>query len=192
MFQEESELKKLGVFTLSQAEELGISHQKLSTLVKEGKILRMDRGLYLHHEANIKREIDFQIALAKFGPTSAIGGLSALFYYNLAEQVPNQTWVLVPPTKKTASKGYRLIRTKIRLDHGIVEGKGYRIVSIERAIVEACKLASKIGERTAIKAARTAIQEKMTTLPKLAKMAKELGLEKSLNKYFEAIIGALQ
>ncbi|MBK7844184.1 MAG: hypothetical protein IPJ71_10885 [Bdellovibrionales bacterium] len=121
-----------------------------------------------------------------------IGGLSALFYYNLAEQVPKQTWVLVPPHKITSNRSYRLIRTQTPLDKGIVNGNGYKIVSIERAIVEAFKLASKMGERTAIKACRLAIQQRQTTLKKIGTMAKELGLTTNFNKYSEAIIGSLQ
>jgi hypothetical protein len=42
--------------------------------------------------------------------------------------------------------------------------------------VEAFKLASKMGERTAIQACRVAIQQKQTTLKKIGVMAKELGL----------------
>lgn len=189
--QQEKKLKKLGLFSLAQAEKIGISQQELSRLVKEDEILRMERGIYLHRKADVPREIDFQIACAKFGPESAVGGLSALFYYNLADQVPQQTWVIVPSKKRGNSQKYRLIRTKTPLNHGIIDGGGYRIVSIERAIVEAFKLASKIGERTAIKAARTAIQQKLTTLNKMGKTAKDLGLESYITKYFEAIVGAI-
>ena len=86
-----------------------------------------------------------------------MGGLTALFHYNLTSQAPKQTWVLVPPEKRVTSKSFRLIRTKKSLDIGVIEDDSFRIVSIERAIVEGFKLGSKIGERTAIKAARIAI-----------------------------------
>lgn len=186
--QQESKLKKLGIFTLAQAEEVGLSHQSLSRLVREEKINRVGHGIYLHPQAELSREVGFQIACAKFGPKAVIGGLSALFYYNLAEQVPGQTWVLVPPDKRTSDKMYRLIRTKTGLDKGIIQGDGYKIVSVERALIEGFKLVSKIGERTAIKATRDAIKQKQTTLQKIGKMAKELGLDSYLTKYFEAIV----
>ena len=189
---QEAQLKKLGPFTLAEARQIGISHQELSILVKEEKVNRMEWGIYLHPKANIPREIDFQIAYKKFGPKSAIGGLTALFHYNLAEQVPKQTWVLVPPEKRVSSRKFRIIRTKTPLNIGIIEGNGYRIVSIERAIVEAFKLSSKMGERTAIHACRVAIQQRQTTLKKIGMMAKELGLTSYFNKYSEAIIGSLQ
>lgn len=190
--QQEAKLKKLGPFTLDQARQIGVSHQQLSILVKEGKIHRMQRGIYLHPKANIPREIDFQIAYKKFGPHLVVGGITALFHYNLIEQVPTQTWVLVPPEKRVSSKRFRVIRTRTSLNIGVIEGDGYRIVSIERAIVEAFKLASKIGERVAIHACRVAIQQRQTTLRKIGIMAKELGLESYITKYFEAIIGSLQ
>jgi predicted transcriptional regulator of viral defense system len=186
--QQESKLKKIGLFTLSQAQEVGISHQELSRLVMEEKILRMGRGLYRHPNTSVNREIEFQIACAKFGPDAVVGGLSALFYYNLAEQVPQQTWMLVKPEKKSSERGYRLIRTKTPLNVGIIEGQGYRIVSVERAVVEALKLATKIGERTAIRAAREAIRQKQTNLKKIGEMAKNLGLDSYLTKYFEVIV----
>lgn len=185
---QESRLKKLGIFTSAQARRLGLTQQALSSLVKQERIKRIDRGIFTHPDAHLDREMEFQIACAKFGHDAAIGGLSALFYYNLAEQVPEQTWVVVPPRKITHIKNYRLIRTKTPLTEGVVEGKGYRIVSVERAVVEGLKLASKIGERTAIRAAREAIKQKLTTLPKIGKVARELGLDSYLTKYFEAIV----
>jgi predicted transcriptional regulator of viral defense system len=188
----DTKLKKLGIFTLAQANELGISQQSLSKLVMLKKIKRLDRGIFLHPEASLIREYDFQIACAKLGPNAVIGGMSALFYYNLIEQVPKQTWVLVKPHKITSNRSYRLIRTQVSLEKGIVTGNGFKVVTIERAIIEGFKLASKIGERTAIHACRTAIQQKQTTLKKIGFTAKELGLDSYLTKYFEAIIGAIQ
>lgn len=181
-------LKKLGIFTLAQAKRFGISQQQLSQLVADEKIKRVARGIYLHPEAILDRDVGFQIACAKFGANAAIGGLSALFYYNLAEQVPGQIWMLVPPERKTRERGYKLIRTKVRLDKGIVTEKGYRIVSIERAILEGLKFITKIGERTAVKAARDALGKRLTTEIKLGKAAKELGLESVLTKYIEVIL----
>lgn len=188
---QESTLKKMGLFTLVEAEALGLNRQELAALVKENKLLRMGRGIYSHPKALVDREIDFQVACTKLGPDVVVGGLSALFYYNLAEQVPRQVWVLVPGNKKTRTQGYRLIRTKTPLDKGIIVGKGYKIVTIERAIVEGFKFATKIGERIAIKAARTAIQQKLTTLKKIGITAKEIGLDSYITKYFETIIGSI-
>lgn len=186
--QQETKLKKLGIFTLPQAEDLGLSQQELSRLVAAEKIKRVSRGIYLHPEADLEADVGFQIACAKFGPEAAIGGLSALFHYNLAEQVPGHTWVMVPTERKTRESRYKLIRTKVSLDKGIVTENGYRIVSLERAILEGLKFITKIGERTAVKAARDALAKRQTTELKLGKAAKELGLESVLTRYLEVIV----
>jgi predicted transcriptional regulator of viral defense system len=186
--QQESKLKKLGIFTLEQAEKLGISQQSLSRFVEEEKIKRVARGIYLHPAAHLDGDVGFQIAGVIFGADAAIGGISALYHYNLAEQVPGHIWVVVPPQKRTAKYGYKLIRTKVRLDKEIRTEHGYRIVSVERAILEGLKFITKIGERIAIKAARNALAKGQTTELKLGKAAKELGLESVLIKYLEVIV----
>ena len=182
------QIKKLGVFTLAQGKSVGISQQEISRLVAAKDLVRIGRGIYLHPKASLDKDVGFQIAYSKFGSGSAIGGLSALSHYNLAEQVPGEIWVMVPPEKRTRETGYKLIRTKTRLDKQIVVEKGYRIVTVERAVLEALKFITKIGERTAIKAAREALATRKTTEAKLAKAANELELESVLAKHLEVIV----
>lgn len=183
----ENKLRNLGIFTLAQGKSLGISQQDISRLVTAKELLRLSRGIYLHPRASLTKDAGFQVAYSKFGPQSAIGGLSALYHYNLAEQVPSEIWVIVPPETKTRVKGYKLIRTKTTLDKQVAEEKGYRIVTVERAVLEGLKFITKIGERTAIKAARESLSTGMTNETKLGKAAKELGLESVLTKYLEMI-----
>ena len=95
---------------------------------------------------------------------------------------------MVPPEKRTRETGYKLIRTKTRLDKQVTDEKGYRIVTVERAVLEALKFITKIGERTAIKAAREALATRKTTEAKLAKAANELELESVLAKHLEVIV----
>ncbi len=185
---QENKLRKQGFFKLADAEKVGLSQPMLSRLVSQGKITRVGRGIYVHPKARIPTETaGFQIAQAKFGKTAAIGGLSALAYYNLTEQVPTETWVVVPPEVWTKEKGYRLLRTKSGTEIGVDAKEGFRIVSIERALVEALKFSTKIGETTALKAVRAAMKNKQTTLMKLRKMASALKLDSALARHIEAI-----
>jgi predicted transcriptional regulator of viral defense system len=183
---QENKLKKFGLFRMEKAKEIGVSQAALSRLVKDGKISRVERGIYIHPEATVSPDaIGFQIAFMKFGPISAIGGMSALFHYNLIEQVPTQTWVIVPPSMRTKDQLYRLVRTKTGLEIGIENKNGYRIASVERALIEGLKFSSKIGRGTALKAIRTAIQNKQTNMMRLRHMARDLGLEKLLGRFLE-------
>lgn len=184
---QENQLLKKGLFTLKEAEKMGIPQYKISRLVRSGLISRVGRGLYIHTKASVSKDTSFQMAMLKFGNRSAIGGLTALFFYNLIEEVPAQTWVVVEPSVVTKEKGYRLIRTKSGTQIGINSEKGYRIVNIERALIEGLKFSTKVGLSLALKAVRKAIRDKKTDLQKLIKMAKQLELESVLIRHIETI-----
>jgi predicted transcriptional regulator of viral defense system len=185
---QEKKLKKIGLFSTARAEEIGLSRSSLSRLVKKGAILRVGRGIYLHSKTEVSESVGFKIACAKFGSQSAIGGLSALFHYNLIEQVPQQTWLIVPPATHTKESRYRLMRTKANMAIGVIDKDGYKIASVERALIEGLKFSSKIGERTAIGAVRKALAQKLTTEGKLGRVAKELNLLPVVERFFEAIV----
>ena len=182
-------LLPLGIFRQSDAVRVGVSAPTLSRLVKDGQIIRLGQDLYRHPDADIEAAIeDFVVACMKFGPQSVVGGATALFYYNLIDQPPGQIWVLVPPIKISRAKAYRCIRTKTDLTLGVEDRTLYRITNIERTVVEAFKFATKIGLETAIKAAKSAISQRLTTPAKIARQARELGLESVISKYWEILI----
>lgn len=79
------------------------------------------------------------------------------------------------------------MRTKAPLDVGVARKNGFKIVTVERALVEALRFASKIGERTAIGAVRKAIAQKQTNEAKIGRVADELGLLSAVQRFFEAI-----
>ena len=179
----------LGLFRLSQAKAVGVPQSSLSWLVSKGEVIKIGPDAYHHKDIEIDpEEEDFAAACLIFGNNAAIGGASALFYYNLIEQIPNQVWVLVDPNTTTHNKKFKLIRTKSSLEAGIDTHKWFRITSIERTIVDAFRFQTKLGGvEMAIKAARLAIKEKQVTSKGLLKIAKELGWDKQLLNYWEAI-----
>ena len=183
-------VKNLGIVTAKQIQKkLTVSQPTLSRWVKSGEILKLSHGFYVHPKFEIPpEELDFAVACAKFGPKSAIGGLTALFHYGLTEQPSAQVWVVVPPLKAYSSPYYRTLRTKTSPTNGIDTFKFYRITSIERSIIEALKFSTKIGPRVAINAARTALREGKTTEKKLGEMAKKLKSRSAFEKYWEAIV----
>lgn len=183
-------LKKAGLFTTQDAsKKYGISQPTLSRLAKRGVVERVGRGLYQHSDADNKSEtIDFAVACLSFGRKSAIGGLSALFYYGLIEQVPGQIWVIVPPTKRNSRSLYRCVRIRTSFHIGVEQKDHFRITNVERTLIEALKFAGKIGPRIAIQATRKAIKDGLTSEVKLGQMARRLHLDRILERYWEAIV----
>ncbi len=185
-------LQSLGLFKPNEAlKKIGISQSTLSRWVNKGFIKHVSRGLYLHPNSSISPEhLDFAIACSHFGLKSAIGGLSALFYYGLIEQAPEQIWLIVPPYRKDESsqKKYKCLRTHTSLRIGIDKKKYFKITNIERTLLETMKFATKIGQRTAISSTRKALKEKLTTEKKIVQMSSRLKIKNVLEKYWEAII----
>jgi predicted transcriptional regulator of viral defense system len=186
-------LKNLGVFKISEAISIGISQPTLSRLVKEGSVIKIARGLYMHPEVNIQaEEIDYIAACVKFGKKAYITAITSLFYYGLIEQVPNKIWLSVPANTRTTDTKYNLIRVKQYKPEGIIENKYYKIASIERTLVDCLKYSSKIGIRNVISAITRAVIDKKTKVENIIKLAKKLKLEKTLSKYWETIIGSIE
>ena len=183
-----NQFKSSGPFTASDAKRKGLTRVALYRLVKEGKIKKLSKGLFLHPNAKVDYDtLDFTIAQATFGPKAVIGGLTALFEYRLIEQVPQQTWVLVPPTIRSKNRRYRVVRTRTSPRIGVDDHGSYRMTSIERTLIESLRYAKKIGLSTAFKAIRTALVEKKTTHAKLSKMAKDMDLLSLIARHWEAI-----
>ena len=186
------QLKSLGIFNNTEGQKrLNVSLSTLSRWAKNGKIKKVAPGLYMHPELPIAPEdLDFAIAIAKFGPQSAISGLSALFYHHFTNQVSRQIWIVIPSHLKdeSSTQKYKCLRTKTSLQYGILRKKYFNITNIERSLLESMKFDKKIGMRVVVAATRKALREKMTNESKLAQTAKQLKMEKVLAKYWESII----
>jgi predicted transcriptional regulator of viral defense system len=186
-------LYNLGRFTFKQAKEAGLSQSAVVRLVSAGVIEKISRGIYEVIERGLDPATrDFAVACISLGEESVIGGLTALFHYGLAEEVPAKLWVLVPPTTYRPNRHYRLVRTKMDLTVGIERHADYRITSLDRTIVDTFVFSSKLGEKLAYRAAVRAIREKRTTPDKLFKMAHRLGVTERLAAHAQALFGGLE
>lgn len=88
---------------------LSISQPTFSRWVAESDLIqKVSRGYYVHTEASINYEyLDYIVACKKFGKNATIGGLSALEFYKLTEQVSPQIYKRQKPIR-TPSKSHRI------------------------------------------------------------------------------------
>jgi hypothetical protein len=183
------------LFDQQQARKVGIPPTTLDRLVAAEKLIRVGENLFLHPDLSIDPQVvELAVACRLLGPKATIGGLSALHYYRLTDTGSvSQIWVLVPPERNTRRTLYRVIRTTTTLNKEITkEYPGYRVVSLERAIVEAFRYATKLGLETAFYAAKVAFDTKQTTPGKLLKVARMLKLEQSILPHWEALLALEQ
>ena len=186
-------LQSMGVFKFNEVQKkVGISQSTFSRWNNEGWIKRISRGLYTcpQSSASMEEYLDFIIACTHFGSHSAIGGMSALFYYGLIEQIPQQIWLIVPSSRKDESgkQKYKCLRTQTSLKIGIDKKQHFRMTNVDRTLLESMKFATKIGKRIVISATKKALQEGLTTEKKLFQMASRLKMKNILKKYWEVIV----
>jgi predicted transcriptional regulator of viral defense system len=177
----------MGTFRASQALEAGISQPMLSRLASSGVITRLAHGIYIHSEGAFGVEQGFSEACARVGLESAIGGLSALFYYGLCEQVPTQTWLVVPSNFRSKHPRFRILHSKLGTEREVDVNDGWRIVSVERSIIEAFVYHTKMGYQTALVAARCAIREAKASPESIYSASARLGVWPLIAKSWEAI-----
>lgn len=174
------------IFTLKTAYQLGISRYYISKLLKNGKILKLDSGVFqkASQKPHNHQETSFKIATAKLKEQSAICLWSALSYYNLTEEVPCEIWCILPyPYDSQSVKALRL--THPQWEVGIIHRQGFSITNIERTIVDAFTHTRHIPIKEAYDAMKEALKTKKTNASKILKMAKKLQAEKKILPFLE-------
>jgi len=185
-------LATLKSFTISEARELGLSHPTLLALVSRRTVIRLERGIYaVSGSEEIGKEGDFSVANKKFSGQCVIGGLTALSYYQLLDEIPSKIWLLVPPHIRTTDRKYRLLRTKRNLSIGVIKKSSFTITSLERTLVDSLVFSPKIGEKVSKLAILRAIRNGLTTQQKIFEMAKKLELLPLLDREWQSILAGL-
>jgi predicted transcriptional regulator of viral defense system len=188
-----STLKSKQTFSLIEARKVGISHTAIYRLVGRGNIVKLARGIYAiaGERLAVGESADFTIACKKFRSQSIIGGVTALFHYGLIDEVPNQLWLLVPPSIRTTDPKYYLIRTKRDLTQGISKFDSYKITSLERTLIDALVFSSKIGERLAKQAVIRALRRNVTSSSKIFSMAETLNALRIVERHWQSILAGV-
>ena len=167
-------------FTAKQAKQYGFGGSQLKRMVEKGEIERVGHGLYIPSQlASLNLEQTYQLATLICKTPSAICLLSALEHYNLTDEIPKKTWIMVPQTKRVSSTKVKTFRfRKPNWEIGIVRKKGYWMTSLERTIVDCLVYQRFIGTPTAAEGLKNSLKEKKTSPQKIFLMAKKLNSQK--------------
>jgi predicted transcriptional regulator of viral defense system len=175
-------------FRYADANGAGLSQYTLKKMLKAGIVVRLRQGLYEEAANESTEERDFESATIYLGKPSAICLISALSYYGLTDQIAKKTWIMVPANKRTIHKDLKVIRVLTpHWDIGILQGASYWITSLERTLVDCIVYQKKIGLPVALAAIKQAINQKKTTLAKVAKIADDLGSFSRIKRIIEVL-----
>ena len=173
-------LKKINgaQFTSSTAREAGLSAFDLQLLLELKFITRVARGIYLKTSAKENINEELVTSLIQLGEPSCICLLSALYFYGVTDEIPNQTWIYVPYEKSSRLKSIKLIRKRnCDWKTGISIVDGVRVTTIERTLIECLTDKKHFTQLEAVKLTKIALSENLTTIEKLLSMSKKLKLD---------------
>lgn len=167
----------------------GMTKHALRQLMDQGAVEKLGRGIYqLTEQDGSSEENQYRVATIRCGLPSSLCLLTALAHYHVTDQIPKQTWVLVPAPKRIASKDLKLVRSRDpQWDIGIRKTKHYWITTLERTLVDCLVYKYLIGSQVALEAIKQAVAQKKVKLGALYDMAKKMGVEHRIRLYIEAL-----
>lgn len=186
--------REMGILRTQDVINASIPRVILTRLVRNGKLLRLGRGLYSIHD----REITSHHSLAEVAkrvPKGVICLLSALRYHNMTTQAPHEVWVAVDPkVRKPQIRDLpiRVVRFSERarmfgVEHHEIEGVMVRITSPAKTVADCFKYRNKIGLDVAVEALK-AYRDSRGSRASLREAAKICRVTSVMQPYMEAIV----
>src|SRR4030042_4761615 len=181
-----------GIISSAEVCSHGVHHEYLRQLCKEGKLMRVGRGLYSLPDADVTLHHGLAQAL-KAIPKGVICLLSALRFHEIGTKAPHEVWVAIdrraarPRPKHPRMRIMRFSGNSLTegIDKHIVEGVLVRIYSPAKTVADCFKYRNKIGLDVALEALREAIRERRCTTDELWRYAKICRVTKIMHPYME-------
>ncbi len=183
------------IFSMQELQSMGFSQYKISKLVSEGKLIKLNKSYY-ENTAYHGEESDFYYTDA-YAPKGVICLLSAAVYYQLTTFIPDAVDVAIPRKAKVSTipdwpqmnfhhytdDRHELGVTTIR------EGKnGFRIYDMEKTVVDIVFYREKVGIEETREILVTYLRRKERNLNRLLKYAELMKCGKTMRQYLEVLV----
>ena len=183
------------IFSMQELKSKGVSQYKVSKLVSEGKLIKLNKSYYENTEY-CGEESDFYYIEA-YAPKGVICLLSAAVYYHLTTFIPDAVDVAIPRKAKISTMpDWPQMNVHHYTDgrHGlgvttIREGKNeFRIYDMEKTVVDIVFYRERVGIEETKEILVTYLQRKDRNLNRLLKYAKLMKCEKVMRQYLEVLV----
>ena len=187
-------IRRKGIVRAKELNRLGIPTIYLTRLVQEGRIERVNRGLYRFPDAEITEHFTLAQAAKKI-PNGVVCLLSALSFHEFTTQLPHQIWIAVERGKWEAGLRDLPIRIfefsgkafKEGIERHRIEGGTVKVYCPEKTVADCFKFRNKIGLDVAMEALRECRRERRCTNDNLWHYAKICRVANVMRPYLEAM-----
>lgn len=180
-----------GMITTKELKKLGIDRKYVSDLVKDGKLVRMDRGIYVNEFSWIDDYFVTQYRLQ----SGIYSHETALFLLGYANEPITQTTMTFPyghHSTRPKRLGVRPVFVSHYYDHGIVEverpgGRTARVYSIERTLIDLLRPHYQADKRYFFDALQDYLKSRQCHLELLLKYARMFSVEEKLQDFLDLL-----
>lgn len=183
------------IFSMQELKEKGFSQYKVSKLVREGKLIKLNKSYYENADYR-GEESDFYYTEA-YAPKGVICLLSAAVYYHLTTFIPDAVDVAIPRKAKVSNMPdwpqmsvhhY----TDDRHELGVITvkegGNEFQIYDMEKTVVDIVFYREKVGIEETKEILVTYLQRKDRNLNRLLKYAELMKCDKAMRQYLEVLV----
>lgn len=187
-------VRKHGFVRPVDLEEQGYPRSRLYRLVREGKVERRDRGLYVAADHAVTAEHTLA-HVAKRVPSAVCCLLTALRFHGLTTQAPADVWIALPEKARKPVLEYPQLRVArfsgAALTEGIethrLENVEVRVYSAAKTVADCFKYRNKIGVDVAVEALRDFNRNYRGGATELARYARICRVARVMQPYLDAI-----
>ncbi len=183
-----------GVIRLRALEKKGISPQILYRLYRDGKIIRLARGLYAAKDYEPTENHGLVNVCSRI-PKGVVCLLSALQFHDLTTQLPHEIWIAVkrpsrPVNIDTPVHVIYLSSKAFRegIEKHNIEGVEVKVYSPAKTVADCFMYRNKIGLDVAIEALRDCLAQKKCPVDEIWKYAKVCRVANVIRPYLETVV----
>ena len=187
-------LRNAGIVRSRDLEAAGISRTQISRLVADGRLHRIEHGLYTSPDY-LGTEHSALVAVAKRAPQALFCLLTALRFHDLTTQSPSEVWIAIGNKEHPPRLDYPPLRTvrfsAASLRHGVetreVDGVALRVTNPAKTVTDCFKFRNKVGLDVALEALRDARRGGKATADDLWRYATMNRVANVMRPYLEAV-----
>jgi len=184
-----------GTLRMSEALRLGISRSTLYSMVADGTLERLSRGVYRLAELDPVANPDL-VTVARRIPGGVICLISALAFHRLTTQIPHVVWVAIRrgvwepkldwPPIRIMEFGERAYHAGVEVHE--LDGVPVKVYSPEKTLADHFKYRNRIGMDIALEGLRLYVESGQTKVEELLAMARICRVERIMTPYLEALL----
>jgi predicted transcriptional regulator of viral defense system len=171
--------RRQGLLRPRDVEACGVSRMTLSTLVRQGKLIRLCRGLYALPDRPVSEHTTLAEVASKH-PNTLVCLLSALQFHGLTTQSPFEVWVAIANKARAPKMDYPPLRVVRFSGDALTEG-------VDKTVADCFKYRNKIGLDVALEALREAWNAKRVKMDDLWHCAQVCRVANVMRPYLEAL-----